>query len=1448
MPFVAAAITAISGAVAGSALGAFLTETIFGRLLLSVAISAVRASLAGKPKVRTPGIRTQKTQSGGVTPASFILGTYASEGQLTCPPMSHGTVGGTPNAYLTFVIELGDIPGQTLEGLILEGERAEFGNEAHEDYGTPILGRFTDYAWVRYYDGTQTVADPMLLDKYADYPDRPWTADMIGTGICYAVLTFRFKREVFSSFPSVRFELGGIPLYDPRKDTSVGGAGPHRWADKATWEASANVAVQAYNIHRGIDLDGGEIWGGNATAADLPLAVWWAAMNTADEAVTLADETSEPRFRTSYEVFVDDEPAAVLEEMMAATGGEMVESGGVWKIRLGGPGLPVFFMTDDDILITESEQFKPFAENDDPINAIQAVYPDPATLWQPREAPKRTYVAFQTEDGGQQRVADLNLSACPYPQQVQRIMDAYVRDDRRLRTHDLTLPADASVVEPLDTIAWTSERNGYDGKIFDVGSDVNPLMTGLPRLNMREVDPADFDWNVVLETQVLDVPVTITQPQPQSVAGFHVEAFAVVDAGPTNRRPALNLTWLGDGQDDVSGLMWEVRLKDTSTVALRGNVTDITAGELLLAAGILPDTDYEARAQWDVNRPTSWTAWVAATTPDIRPGRSDLGDDVNTALDEAKAAADEAGINAIEALEDAGDLQSDHDALTEGFVGSLSDAFQQQTDANAQLDTVLQGRIASVRTSLISNARHANGGFELGEVGETGVPPGWLGRAFNATAFDNLEIFGDDMSDPDANFASARAFGQTAFTAGRWWAIGKRFLGGGAQTWRVSYAVRTSGNPGNSASIADDHFVGEEDVLLEFVFIDAEGSEISRAVSNGAAHLIYTANGNTIDNATWYRVAYDQQAPAGTAYLEVWFIAVDANNSVVTDLADYNTWASGNAAILIDNTTVENLDGFTVEADQTNAAIYENFYTSAQANAAIAAAVTALEASIGTDLGFIAGSIDNIEGLQLNPQTAFGTLLNQLQVSAGGVSATITQHASAVADLSGFASAYAGVTVETASGGIAGFRATSFANPNGTGGALLELLGDVIAPGTLATNRLTVGLGQNLLSNTDFSGGIDGWRRLSNAGGSGDETELSLRNAGENFAGTAYPVLQIRQTGASGDGNYRIIQVSEIQEDTTIDGVPVTEGDWIEASFKASAHRCDFEFRFRFLDANGSFLSFGPRTEVIDGPTGSSDNPNLWAQYWTKDVVPAGAAYAGCQIIKKGTKENDNSILYLHQPQIAKSHENAQHPAPFSPGGTTLIDGGKLRTNSVTARSIAAGSIKTEHLDVENLTVTGDMIDNDATSRRFFTANFTQTVVQGSYNAVSDVMECAFAPYVPIDPAVPTSGVTNPMSAIVNGLFKPLTAADGRLYFKMQGRQVPSGGWTDLDVMGIRYFYASDVNRDIEFNLLWADDAVGVPANTFDEFRVVAQQLDAGSGDVTLTFVNTRLEQINGYS
>jgi hypothetical protein len=597
----------------GTAAASWLTA-FAGRIALSLGLSTLSRALAKTPEGRQPGITNEVTQTGGTDPEAFILGLYATGGQLVAPPMTHGQAGKTPNAYLTYVVALSDLPGVALSRLFIDGDIATVGGTAHPDYGTPVtLKGKADRAWIRVYDGTQTVADPMLIAKYGSHPQRPWQADMVGTGTAYAILTFRIDREIFKGFPTVRFELDGIRLYDPRKDPAMGGTGSQSWSDPATWTRSFNPAVMIYNILRGIAVPGGDTWGGGWTAADLPTAEWFAAMNACDAPVTLAAGGTEPRYRAGFEVAVDREPAEVIEELLKTCAGRMADVGGTMKIAVGAPGVAVKAITDDDIIVTDEQSASLFPSLAQTHNGVHATFPDPASLWESRDAPARYDAAAEAEDG-RRLVATVSLPACPWQRQVQRLMVAWIKEERRFRRHQMVLPPDAAILEPHDVISWTSVRNGYSAKFFEVAEIAHDPVSLLQFVSLREVDPADYDWNSTLEIPwVAPVPGT-DLPPAQTVPGFAVVGTALDDAAAVARRPALQLTWDGTGLDGVTAILYEIRRLGGAQV-VRGTTMNVTSGSQIVAAGILPSTIYEVRAIPVAPRPVLWTAWLPATTP-----------------------------------------------------------------------------------------------------------------------------------------------------------------------------------------------------------------------------------------------------------------------------------------------------------------------------------------------------------------------------------------------------------------------------------------------------------------------------------------------------------------------------------------------------------------------------------------------------------------------------------------------------------------------------------------------------------------------------------------------------------------------------------------------------------------------------------------------------------------
>lgn len=649
--------------------GASFAGTVIGgltvKLLTSVAITALQAALMADP-AQGGGVTISTTLRGEDNPETIILGRYATAGQCVYVN-SHGT----SHRWLTHVVEVCSAPGATLNRLMLGGQWVTLATtplSGYEQYGLPVTSEDYEggYVFVKYYDGSQTTADAMLVSNYGADPDRPWATTAVGAGICYAILTFYHDAEVLPQIPAYRFELDGMPLYDIRKDSTRGGSGPQRLATPSTWAQTNNAAVMIWNVMRGIPLPGGEIWGGGFDLDTIPTAVFTTAMNRCDAAAAISGGT-EPAYRAGYESALTQEPAATVTELLKACSGTIADMGYAWTIAVGSPALPVYAISDEDVIVSKSQTLDPFPSLGDTYNAVSARYPSPAHLWESHEAPLRTDAAAEASDVFGRRTASLTLPAVPYGRQVQRLTRAWLKDSRRFIRHIVNVPPDAAALDMADTLDWTSVRNGYNDKTFSFYEIAEDLRTCIRQVSIRERDPSDYDWDGSAELP--SPPTTVVTPKAaEGVSGFNAFAATVVDAAGNARRAAIEIVW--NPAINARGIRWELRLAGQTTVRRRGDTQRLGDGSATLTSGVLPATSYEVRSRLIAKRKTVWTAWFSVTTDDIRIGTADLADPVRNTLSESDR------------------VTAEYDALVAGFNGTLADAM---TDAAALANAGLQG-------------------------------------------------------------------------------------------------------------------------------------------------------------------------------------------------------------------------------------------------------------------------------------------------------------------------------------------------------------------------------------------------------------------------------------------------------------------------------------------------------------------------------------------------------------------------------------------------------------------------------------------------------------------------------------------------------------------------------------------------------------------------------------
>ncbi|MBX8811135.1 phage tail protein [Ochrobactrum sp. MR34] len=628
-----AIFTGIASAIGGLMASTFLSGAVGSFLLkaaVGIGLNLLAQSIAGKPQEPVFAINGS-LQAGGDLPRSFLIGRTSTAGSLVWVN-TWGHDGDTPNAYLTQVIALSDLPVAGLREVWVNGQKVTL------DYNTPDMSwgwqvkeyrNDGDNLWVKFYDGTQTVADSFLVNTCSNQ-NRQWDVNRVGRGVAYAIVTARVSKQMFSGIPNFKFELDGFKFYDPSKDSTAGGNGSHRWSDPSTWGGDGDhlPAVQEYNLLRGLRWNNQWFYGVQGmSAARLPADNWIKAINKCRAPIYGANGL-EPTYRAGGEITIDAPLANALEALNTSCQGRIAEVGGFYQMFLGSPDAPVIHFTDDDILSTDEQTFTPFFGLSDTINGVSATYPSFTDGWVMKSAPSLFRTDLEALHGNRRLMAKVELNFVPYAEQVQRLMKSALEEGQRARRHTLVIPPKFwAYAVPGVTWAWTSKRNGYVNKLMRIDGSVDRANLDV-LADMTEVDPSDYDWESGSDYRPpVDGAVGAMRPLPTPIFDFAVTPDIAQDSNGNNRRCGIRLVWDGE-VTGVDTVMFEVRLKSSLAEIYTGRTEDVERGALLIAPGILlPNMLYEVRARYssyDGSTPFVWSDWIEVRTADIRFGPLDI--------------------------------------------------------------------------------------------------------------------------------------------------------------------------------------------------------------------------------------------------------------------------------------------------------------------------------------------------------------------------------------------------------------------------------------------------------------------------------------------------------------------------------------------------------------------------------------------------------------------------------------------------------------------------------------------------------------------------------------------------------------------------------------------------------------------------------------------------------
>jgi hypothetical protein len=451
------------------------------------------------------------------------------------------------------------------------------------------------------------------IPAISDALSLPSTAT--GKGIAHFQLRWTLSSDKLKSGIPTRIsqEVKGAPVYDPRKDTSVGGSGAHRANDQTTWEfnnggdiGSNWALVVLFYLIGWRTVAGDLVFGVGVDLADIDYAGFMVAANICDQTVD-----SIPRYRVGGIFLTDQNHENIISQLEAATGGKVSKFGGKYTIWIPNDDLtPVNDIGESDILRDIGVQFIPSGPIANLFNTFRGRYIEPDLLWQPVDYPEVQEATAVTEDG-RERVKQHDFSIIQDKSIAERVARQQLRRSRFSGTWRLALGPKGLLFKPFSITTLNIQETNNVNTVVRV-IDMEFSLAGIVILTLMEEDSSIYVTTDPLGTAVTQLdPLAYDPSFTLSVVGLTVADTSITGVYGTIL-DALDVNW-----SDPGGLIASTQLQyKISTDSVWINVPD-AAIEFTQAFifPVEPGTIYDVRARHMTiaSVPGAWSTPVQET-------------------------------------------------------------------------------------------------------------------------------------------------------------------------------------------------------------------------------------------------------------------------------------------------------------------------------------------------------------------------------------------------------------------------------------------------------------------------------------------------------------------------------------------------------------------------------------------------------------------------------------------------------------------------------------------------------------------------------------------------------------------------------------------------------------------------------------------------------------------
>lgn len=473
-----------------------------------------------------------------ITPWKLIYGRTRTGGAITYKKVTSG------KTYYHLIITLAGHVCEEIEAIYFNDE------EVPLDGSGNATGRYAGYVRIQKSLGAE-VGQP--FPDLVTESGGEWTDAHRQTGCAKIYVRLTASADLFpAGLPNITAVVKGKnDIYDPR-DASTG------WSDNP----ALCIANYLCDSVRGL----GVVYADEINATDLI-----AAANVCDEAVTLADATTEARYTCNGSLSASEKPVDIIPKLASSMAGYVVKIGATWSLIAGAYETPTIELTESDL--AGAIQWQSLVSRRESCNSVKGVYVEPGNLWQPNDFPAVVSDTYILQDNGEQVWHDLQLDFTDSGTMAQRIAKIDLLRTRQGLTVSFPGKLTCFRAQPGRTIMLTMAKYGWSSKPFFVSEgrfSINADGSLGYHLSLREIAAAVYDWSTDEEQPVdlapntdLGDPLTIDAPGTPSVAEDLYET-----TGSAGVKARATLSWVAVNDAFVVDYLPEYRLAAGSWIKL----------------------------------------------------------------------------------------------------------------------------------------------------------------------------------------------------------------------------------------------------------------------------------------------------------------------------------------------------------------------------------------------------------------------------------------------------------------------------------------------------------------------------------------------------------------------------------------------------------------------------------------------------------------------------------------------------------------------------------------------------------------------------------------------------------------------------------------------------------------------------------------------------------------